>query len=85
MKIISVPGVRIQLDKRQNVPYKITDDCPKCGLAHLVDLTRDGGKYGRYLSYPEIGQPCKIYFVCEKCETEWQPQVIVRLTLEEAP
>lgn len=83
-------GGSIELDKRQHVPFTVHAECPKCGKK----LTRDlGAGTDHYLSYPHLGKPCEVYFVCygagngddENAEcSEFQVKVIPRLTLEAA-
>lgn len=79
MKIERIPGARIELGKRQHVPYKVEDACPKCKLVHAIDLTND------HLSSPMIGMPAKIYFCCRKCDHEWQRFAILEVTLTVKP
>lgn len=81
-KIERVKGSRpIELDKRQHVPYRVTDNCPKCSKEYVVNLTPKGD---HYLGYPIVGQPTKLYMVCpnDACAHEWQVKVIVNITLE---
>ena len=87
MRITLVKGnPRIELDKRQHVPYKVEDDCPKCRRSHMRDLSQGGGPHGHHLSYPVIGKPTSVHFVCddEKCAHEWTRRVVVDVTLREA-
>ena len=68
----------VQLDKRTYLPFTVTADCPKCGVASVRDLMQ------RYLSYPVLGSPCSVYHECEACGQEWSSMVVVNLTLEAA-
>lgn len=74
-------GSRIELDKRQNVPYRVIDNCPACGKQHTIDLS----KGDHYLSCPVVGKPEEVYFCCKKCDHEWQVMVVVKITLELVP
>lgn len=76
-----VKDASIELDKRQNVPYRVIDTCPKCHTERTCDLSGDDD----YLSYPVTGQPAKVYFCCAKCDHEWQVQMVVTLIAEIVP
>lgn len=69
----------LSIGKRLHVPFRVVDNCPKCGAEHVVDLGSD-----RYqLSYAKQGLPTGVYFTCAQCDDhEWTVSVIVRLTLE---
>lgn len=81
-KIEKVKGSRpIELDKRQHVPYRVIDNCPKCGKVYKVDLTPKGD---HHLSCPIAGALAEVYMMCpdDACGHEWEVQVIVNITVE---
>jgi len=60
--------------------FVVNTMCPKCQKPTQSDLGED------YLSYPTVGEPATVYFVCdEPCFMEWQEHVILRVSLEMAP
>lgn len=74
--------------KRCYLPIVITDTCPLCGVEVERHLN------GHYLSYPKLNVPFKItmYHYVEREngkdeEHEWQAEkeVVLRITMEEAP
>jgi hypothetical protein len=70
----------VEMDKRTHLPVEISSTCPGCGVQVVQDMT------DRYLSYPIINKPkkCNFYHECaDGKDTEWEHQVVVRVTLEE--
>jgi len=69
---------KIEGKKRQNFPYIVTDNCPECGQALELDLTRYD-----YICEPIFDQPTEIWAYCTECGIESNRiTVIPRLTLE---
>ena len=61
--------------KRFYFPCEIKSQCPECGAHASRDFSNN------YLSYPTVGKPENVYFWCD-CGHEWEPQIILRLTVE---
>jgi len=79
-EIIGVPTVGKEIDvKRFYIPgVTVRAECPECGAVHESDLGVD------YLSYPELGKPEPVYFICEDGEdhyVEFDVEVIIGLTI----
>jgi hypothetical protein len=78
MRIIGKPEPqRLEIKRFYVTGLALSDDCPNCGKAVKIDLEED------YISYPSIGRPTPVHFYCP-CDTEWERNVIVNLTLKEA-
>lgn len=76
MKI--VPWQIQHLDKRQMVPFTITDNCPKCGWLYNSD-ERD------YLgSYLKCNMPVNVELYCPECDDHWIIKLIITMNIEEA-
>lgn len=71
------------LDKRFYAPYTVHSHCPHCGSRETTNLE------DHYLSYPVIGEPCKVYFYCDaktaddggECGWDWSVLVKVGVTI----
>jgi hypothetical protein len=78
-------------EKRFRFPCSVFDTCPKCGAEVEKDFEED------YLSYPSFNTAEDVNFYCWVrnpdptaeddlgCGHEWTEQIILRLTVEEAP
>ena len=65
--------------KRFYIPGTIIQDhCPECKHLNELDLE------DQYLSYPKVGEPEGLYFHCDECEHEWQPEIIIEIKVSEA-
>ncbi len=69
-------GFRLAI-KRCYLPFKVTSECPSCGVDVTMDLLED------YLSFPNVGNPTPVnfYHVCKEKDVEWQAWVIVEFTM----
>lgn len=65
-----------QGDKRQYLPFVLTDTCDACGEDVVLDLRQE------YLPYPRIGSLESIVFACP-CGREWRRLVRIGFTLAE--
>lgn len=67
----------VELSKRFYLPgIIIKHTCKKCGEKLKFDLGID------YISYPETNKPENIYFCCDKCDIEYEKQIIIRTQVE---
>lgn len=66
------------LVKRQHVPFRVVDACPRCHAARSVDLGSGDG----HLHAAKQGTPTNVYFACRPCDVEWTVRVVARFTLE---
>ena len=67
--------------KRLYLPFRVLDDCPKCGKQRAHDLN------SQYLSYPVLGDTISLGFYCEEGHPieEWTCEVMLQVSLEPAP
>lgn len=65
----------MELGKRTYLPFIIKAPCPECNKMCKVDLTKFP------LEYPVIGEPNMVYFLCDKCDEDFQINVVLNITL----
>lgn len=73
-------------DKRCHIPYVVEDTCEKCGTLKAINLAGS-----HHLMFPSLSsvnpdpRSTPVYFMCEKCDHEWQVRVVIRVSLEVVP
>lgn len=77
MKVQPGAKARNAGDKRQNLPFILSCDCPECGAPWEADLSTD-----HYLSYPAWNEAYDLGGYCHECDAEWKIQIVPRVTLE---
>ena len=63
-------------EKRFYLPVEIKRGCPDCRSKCITDLSM------HYLNYPTLNKKEKIYFYCIDCETEFECDIILKLSIE---
>lgn len=76
MKITRHENARSIDVKRLNLPYTVTDPCPKCGHKCVRDLSRDPT-----VSYPTPREEIDLYGYCDECDHEWPMNAVFDVTL----
>jgi len=76
MKRIEIEGKFEISDKRFYLPIKIEKECPNCKNKCVADLNSN------YLSYPNVNEKEQQYFYCDKCEQEFEIDIILRIGLD---
>jgi len=61
--------------KRLHLPFKITQDCPKCGVPCVRNF------FTHFSASVVLGMPVNLYGYCTECEHEWKMLVKVEINL----
>ena len=61
--------------KRFYLPLKIIKKCPTCGGDCETDFSSN------YLSYPVINKELSSYFYCDKCDSEFQYNIELKVSV----
>jgi hypothetical protein len=80
LKVERLDDLRIEGEKRQQAPYRLSWNCPSCKKRH--SFAYDGHQY---LSYPVFGVPEKDVLYCGECETTVDVNITLDLVLTVTP